>query len=188
MKTFLFIVLFCLTGIFGYAQEHLTFRNLPIDGPVESFVQKLENLGYTTVHCGEDGAVLEGEFVTEECSVVLLLTHTSKLVYCVNVRLPKEQSWFTIRREYKELKTQFNSKYGKGVSYEYFIDPYYEGDGYEMQALRHGKCKYFTKWNVDDGTIILYLETEERISIAYVDKINETINNQEAESKILDEI
>ena len=87
----------------------------------------------------------------------------------------------TIRSEYEDYKQKLTKKYGSPESYEYFMDPYYEGDGYELTALSSEHCHYISFFKeqqvingtvIDIGTIVLKLSTDARVSLTYEDTIN----------------
>ena len=51
----------------------------------------------------------------------------------------------------------FTKKYGEPKDhFEFFSSPYYEGDGYELQALRKEKCNYISFWTLDKGDYSRY--------------------------------
>ena len=102
--------------------------------------------------------------------------------------LPIETSWSTIKSNYFEIKNQFQLKYNTGKSYEFFTKPYFEGDGYEMQAIGADKCTYSTFWKPEFGHITLSIETLKRICIGYQDGINGDINIAEEKEVISKDI
>lgn len=68
------------------------------------------------------------------------------------------------------MVTQFSIKYGSPTShYEFFKDPYYDGDGYELQALELDKCTYFTIWKLDYGNISIQMSSNASLWISYED-------------------
>jgi hypothetical protein len=82
------------------------------------------------------------------------------------------------------------SKYGKGESYEDFESPYYEGDGYEMTAVRIGKCNYFTKYKLTNGMIIVAIAKIDKGSVLlyYTDSINDKIAKREKANQKLNDL
>jgi hypothetical protein len=49
--------------------------------------------------------------------------------------------------QYMAMKSMLTRKYGDPTfSHELFEEPYYEGDGYEEQAIRVGKATFVTEW------------------------------------------
>ena len=52
---------------------------------------------------------------------------------------------------YDRIKGLYVEKYGDPKShFEFFMDPYYKGDGYEAQAVRVGKATFASFWEFPD--------------------------------------
>lgn len=162
---------------------HLTFRQLPITGDINTFINNLESLGYTVElpFTNEyNVAVLKGKFAgINDCKVIAVATPLTKIVCRVVVSLPEQQVWFKLKSDYNEFKEKLTKKYGKPQSYEFFTDPYYEGDGYEMSALSSEKCNFSSYFDDKDGTIVVRLNTEGCVGIVYEDKYNSSIGESE---------
>jgi hypothetical protein len=74
---------------------------------------------------------------------------------------------------YDDLKNILGSKYGEPKSYRDFTDPYKDGDGYEMQAVRLGKAAIESYWSFKNDKVIALeiraLKTEMYVSLVYQD-------------------
>lgn len=55
MKKHLLSLVLCCFAIFGFAQEHLSFKGIPIEGSMTAFCQKLTAKGFTQI--GRDNNV-----------------------------------------------------------------------------------------------------------------------------------
>lgn len=156
MKKILLTICTLLIVALAQAQEHMTFKDISMDCDLTTFVAKLKAKGYKTTLIQEDAAVLSGNFAgKDDCKIVVLCTAASKLVWKVGVVFPKKISWSSLKSEYNTFKESYTQKYGTPKSYEFFSDPYYEGDGYELQALGLEKCTYASFYNTPLGGIIL---------------------------------
>lgn len=187
-KIFLVIIAF-LIGINVYSQSHLQFMGIEIDGPINSFVQKLNNKGFTLVKkLDSGGAQMKGKFTGKDVELYISVTPVSKNVRSVNVYFPEDKSWSSIKYDYNKLKDSYKQKYILEKEYEFFEDPYYEGDGYEMQAVRNDKCHYATFFSSETGGIMLDISKYEQLHVLYEDSINSSIGSEERDTKILDEI
>ena len=175
-----------------YAQDsvtHLEFKGIPLDGPLNKFVSQLEKAGYTVTDRTDDVVMMSGQFTGKNATIIVVGSKKSKTVWKVKVLQPKESSWYDIKSNYKKYKESYTKKYGSpSHNYEFFSRPYYEGDGYELQALRLDKCTYFTSYDVAGGVIYISMETEERLSISYEDSTNVKISRTEKENAIIDDI
>lgn len=91
---------------------------------------------------------------------------------------------YKIIGEWNNLKNLLIDKYGRPYKDFYFFQsPYYEGDGYETQAIRLGKGFASTYWKRPDGNgdnVILTCEITEdlalRVSYQHVELANIAIN------------
>jgi hypothetical protein len=72
-----------------------------------------------------------------------------------------------IQETYDLLKETIDNKYAYVAPYRNFDKPYFDGDGYEMQAIKLGKGSISTYWGLKNGTISLVIEQSLEISIGY---------------------
>lgn len=189
MKKLLFI-LFAIAPLLGFAQgEHLTFKGIPIDGNLNTFVEKLKSDGFTLSKTLGETVILNGQFVNKNCDVYVLSTEGSRTVWKVGVFLPEQESWYSLKSDYQSLKSAFIEKYGSpSNSYEFFSKPYYEGDGYEMTALRVKKCTYATFWNVSGGSLMIEINNNGKIVLSYEDAANSKIASDERDRNVSNDI
>lgn len=166
--------------------KHLLFKQFPITGDVNSFIQALSSSGYKleepysyTYHA----AALSGPFAGHnDCSVLVVGTPKTHLTYAVMVYLQEHHIWHTIKSEYEQIKSQLTKKYGNPESYEFFSDPYYEGDGSELTALFSDHCTWRSYFKTSNGTISVSMTNNYKVLILYQDKINYDIREKEASS------
>ena len=174
LLTFLWVL-----PIFAFTQEHLKFKNVPINGTVTEFAKQMQSLGFTLVETKNNIVIMQGDFINKSCKLYVVGSKKTNIVWKVYITLPEETSWSSIKSNYFEIRDQFKKKYGEGKSYEFFSKPYYEGDGYELQALRNDKCSYSTFWEMENGAITVEMSSTERIAISYEDSQNVKIQNSE---------
>ena len=99
MKRYLLIIAFISLMIGMNAQEHLSFKGIPIDGSLSQFVNKLEQEGYALVYTNDEGdaCVLRGTFAGySNCNVYVISTEKSHIVWDVTVMLPEQTSWYRL--------------------------------------------------------------------------------------------
>ncbi len=69
------------------------------------------------------------------------------------------------RETYKDMKQTLTTKYGPPQqAFEFFSDPYYEGDGYEDQAIKLGKGHFGAFW---DNGLQLNVTEKLNLNVAY---------------------
>jgi hypothetical protein len=85
----------------------------------------------------------------------LVVTPNSNVVWKFLVYVDENTSWYDSKKSYINMMDILSKKYGAPsntlVEWE---NPYYEGDGYEMQAIYLNKCKMLTFFNDEEGNFI----------------------------------
>lgn len=190
MKIVFYLISVFIFSSFAYSQDskHMTFKGIPISGKILDFVSKMQDAGFVTEHIVDNAAIMSGIFVNKQCKIYIILTPKSKEVWKVSVVLPKINNWGDLKNEYYHFKEQFSLKYGEpSNSYEFFLTPYYEGDGFELQALRNKKCTYSSYWNINEGSIVVDINNE-NVCLTYEDKIGVDLFTGEDQENIQDDI
>ena len=189
MKKILVLAILIASPLSISAQnQHLQFKNIPIDGNINEFVEQLKNEGFVLNKLEDTSAILEGNFANEACEIFVTASPKTKTVWKVTAYLPKTKTWSSIKSEYKTFKANCTVKYGTPRSFEYFKDPYYEGDGYEMQAVRLEKCTYNSYWTIPEGYIKVAISKFEQVSLSYEDKQNSEKDDGERSESIMNDI
>ena len=190
MKKLFFMMLLCAISVCVSAQNHLTFKGVPIEGSLTSFVAKLQAKGFTKISSNEERAMMKGDFSGDSRTILIYATKTTKQVYAVCVVLKESSSWSTLKSTYNEYKSSLATKYGEGDSYENFLSPYKEGDGYEMIALRAEKCLYATTFEIASGTIAIMIISANNGAVAlyYTDKTNTKLSEKEQKDLISNDL
>lgn len=193
MKILAFIFVYSFFYISVYSQNisnQVKFKDIPIKGCLDEMIEKIKSLDYKFEEKSEDGsvAIFRGSFANEDCEIVLYASPKTKIMHSVIVNFKERHNWHSLKSKYQELKKQLMTKYNSTPkSREYFIDPYYEGDGYEIQALKLGKCYYFSTFNFYNGKIGLYI-IEDKIQLLYQDFEGYEINKKEENEKSYDDL
>lgn len=190
--TFALVIVSVFMGMSGYAQDsvsHLEFKNIPLNGKIDDFVKKLQTQGYSIEKREDAGIIMNGQFTGKDAEVMVLNTKKTKTVWKVVIFLPKKTSWYSIKSEYNYYTEMFTKKYGTpSHSFSFFSDPYYEGDGYEMSALRNDKCTFLSSYHTQEGIITVEISKYQQIKIAYEDNINTKLMDKEKEESVINDI
>ena len=176
-----------MLSVASYSQvepiEHFTFKGIPIDGTLAEFGQKLTSTGLVITQKADEVIEFKGNFGgTDDCKIVAFSTPKTQQVYSLMVIFPEVDTWYSLKSDYKEYKTMLTTKYGKAkTTVERFSDPYYEGDGYEIQALRLSKASYASFFHTDNGevTVALSYMNGAHLVLVYTDKHNDALNEAE---------
>ena len=192
MKKILFLLIGFVIALSSFAQDpqHLEFKGISLDGKLSDFVSRLSKEGFTFKGYVRDYvAVMEGIFAGNYATIHILATPKSKIVWKTTVNYNEIESWSSLKSDYLNMKELFTKKYGEPEAhYEFFSSPYYEGDGYELQALRKEKCDYISFYRLPLGGVIVQISQFGYIQMSYEDKINSKLKIKEEESEVLDDI
>ena len=176
-------VVFTLMMFFSvaiFAQEgHLTFKGIPINGNLNSFVTKLKQKGFSVVHSENGTSMLSGDFAAVKGCTVIVSEHESGVVNRVAVMFPDKENWSMLYNEYSNLKDMLTQKYGEPASVEeVFQKQYFElDDNDKMHEVRMDRCRYICDWTPENGTIELRIQNTDLLGcmvvLIYVDAENE---------------
>ena len=178
--------------------EHVKFKGIEIDGNIKEFIKKMKKAGfsYDRAHSnkiasmsGTDNVILmSGKFTGKPCDAYIQITPKSKIVCKIVIHFV-EKTWDELKKEYFDTKDIFFQKYGKPFSeLQCFEYPYHEGDRNELQALKDGKCKYYSFYKAKNGGIVVEISKFNTVSITSGNDINLKKGKQEYEERLLNEI
>lgn len=190
-KLFLFLSFLFFT-LYAYSQNsHLTFKGVPIDGSLDSYVVKMKAAGFE--HIGtEDGiALLKGDFAGYRgCFIGVQTLRPRNLVHEITVVFPKQEEWPNLEYDYLKIKEMLTTKYGapSKCKEEFVQTPIYmdiKRDDHKMRELRDGRCEYYSVFTLDNGRISLEIRDtgfpyEAHIQLWYTDKTNESVIEADA--------
>lgn len=161
-------------------QEHLKFKGIPIDGTVSNFVAKLKQKGYTHLTTSDGVALLNGEFAAyKDCTIGVVSSKGRDSVCKVAVMFPAKDTWSALERNYLSLKEMLTTKYGEPSDCVETFQSYSQptDDNSKMYELRFDRCKYYTVFSTEQGTIQLELGHESvtrcYVLLSYFDAINQ---------------
>lgn len=146
------IVMFGLT-----AQEHLSFKGVPLEGSVSEFCRKLTEKGFTKVGSDQNIVSFTGEFTGRDVVVSVGGTPDGNNVYAVVVLFKESGEWNTLVNTYDYYKELYERKYGEpSASKE--DNPGYRDDNFtKMHALYEGRVTWESDWSVAGGSIELFI-------------------------------
>ena len=185
MKKLLISLLVILYTTIGQAQEHLTFKGVPIDGTLDTYVANMKKAGFTFI--GEDDgiALLRGDFAGyRNCTIGVVTLKSIDIVNRISVLFDSHQDWNNIYVNYSSLKEMLTTKYGKYADcvekFEGYSEP--RDDNGKMHELTMDRCKFYTIWETDKGSIELEIIKGNlgggMVRLTYWDNIN-TMSVQE---------
>lgn len=164
-----------ITGVF--AQEHLSFKGIPLEGSMTSFCQKLKAKGLKSLGSQNNIQIFTGDFTGREATVGVVSTSDGKDVFGVVVLLPASKEWNNLVNTYDYYKDLYVRKYGEpSVSRE--SNPSNSDSNTSLMAeVYQGTVTYVSAWEVAGGSIDLSIEKtngvyEGQVVIRYRDSQN----------------
>lgn len=177
-KITLTIVLAFLIGA-SYSQS---FNGVPISGSPKTVSDSFKEKGFKVFETSiENTIVMKGEVMGKGVELYIFNTPKSKKVYKVAIYFDKVDNWYSIKSDYNSLLNILTDKYGKPDSkYSSFYKPYYEGDGYEMQAVSLEKVSFSAFWFGRENTnISISISKFKMISVGYENAEMVEVNEKE---------
>lgn len=162
--------LFCFTT--GFAQEDiLKFKGIPIEGNINEFKTKLINTGYQP-YTVADKEVYAGQFIKEDCSIVLEQTNDNQIASVMVVFSKKYKSWKSLDDAFQTLKEALIQKYHcsnndieEELEWIKLEDAF--SDSSKMQSLTSEQCNHILKLKVKGGFISLAKTPAASLSLTY---------------------
>ena len=184
----LLVTLACLVIMGGImAQEHLTFKGVPINGTLKQYTAAMVKAGFKSEGTTSDGiAILSGDFAGYKgCIIGVSTLSTCDVVNRIAVLFPEKDTWAALVYDYEHLKSMLTTKYGEP---EYNREEFttYTGDnnGLKMHALNDDQVVWFTGWTTELGDIELSIVGgsygKGHARLMYYDKANSDAVNQSA--------
>ena len=154
--------------------SHLKFMGIPIDGPLNLFVDELEDKGLREVpYFSQEGVtVMQGTFAGyRDCNIYVFHSDDKGKVKMVAVSFPSLDKWEHLSSNYFSIKEKLTKKYGEPYECveEFQSAPRVIDDLMKMHFVETDRCKYSTKFYAPGGVIQLSIT---HIKVDYKDYCN----------------
>jgi hypothetical protein len=149
LAVIIIIILTLLLATFHNQAKSQSFDGIPISGTMAQASARFKAKGYTQIaNTPNQYIMFKGQVSNEEIQVMVLCTPKTYIVFTFGVYFDEKQTFSALKNDFNSLLETLTDKYGSPDAVEKDFDsPYYEGDGYEMTAVRGQKCTYQAKWN-----------------------------------------
>ena len=166
---------------------HMEFKNIPINGNLDKFVNKLMKLGFTEPQFVKENEIkLTGVFLEKKCEIYVYGTKKNHTAYKVRVNLAGEAP-DSLQPSFEKIRKFYQSEYGIGTTrYKQYGHP--ERFMFNERALaRQLRVGDYSKYVNASGEITVEVR-DGYISITYIDNVNSEIRNKELEADYNKEI
>lgn len=168
-----------ISSSFAQNSEHLKFKGVPIDGTLNEYVSKMKQAGFVLEGTEDGVALLSGEFAGySDCIVGVKTLQKLNLVHEIVVLFPSQDKWAGLSYDYERLKTMLTKKYGEPDECVERCGNSFDDDNSKMHEVMMNRCKYYSTYNTDNGSITLTISNDNRyyrVKLFYTDKINSEI-------------
>ena len=190
MKKLLLLIIVCVVSLTVQAQkEHMKFKGIPMEGTLNSFVQKLKAKGYTFIRQEDGTAILKGEFATVKgCAIVVNRFSDRDQVNMVAVLFPEEKTWNAITTNYFVLKDMLTEKYGKPDCVEEFTERDPQDDFLRFHAILNDECNYISEFSSENGKIQLSMKKTSTLAASVFLRYIDNENADETRKKMMDDL
>ena len=189
MKRLLLFMLLSVCMLCSAQTNHMKFKGIPMEGTLNSFVQKLKQKGYTSLGQENGVALLKGEFATvKECTIGVSRFSDRDQVNMVGVFFPEDENWNEITSRYYSLKEMLTQKYGEPKCVEEFSNHEPSTDFLRFHAILDGECNYVSEFSCTDGRIQLTMMKASYKSASVLLRYIDKENSEESRKKMMDDL
>lgn len=168
----------------------MKFKGIPMEGTLNSFVQKLQKQGFTYIGTKEGTAILKGEFATTKgCTIAVARFANKDQVNIVAVMFPEMKTWSTIYNSYSTYKEMLTEKYGQPECVEEFAEGTTVYDDWtKFHALTKDECHFLSEFNTENGRIQLTMTKMGYNTASVVIKYIDDANAAETRRKVMEDL
>lgn len=176
MKHFLITLCVLLVSITTNAEEHLSFKGIPIEGSIMSFCQQLKTKGFVQLGQENNTYFFKGDFTGRPATVYVVATDNGQNVFTVAVFFEKSDSWNMLVSTYDHYKDLYIEKYGQPIQCVEYNPSRRDINSSLMYELMQGRVTYYSLFEVPGGAIQLSIEQasfgDGQVMIKYQDSQN----------------
>ncbi len=141
------------------AQDHLSFKGVPIKGSLTEFCNKLKGKGLKLITKDETRALLQGDFTGKSSTIYVEASDNGSNIHTVSVIVELSNEWDPLIDNYTYYKKIYSQKYGEPVACEEIVPSYMDSsNSAKMLGLSDGRVIYDCTWKTAGGTIRLSIE------------------------------
>lgn len=176
MKRFIIAFVLSLAFIGVSAQEHLSFKGIPIEGTMTSFCQKLQATGLKKLTTQNNVTLFTGDFTGRQSTIGVVSSDDGKSVHGVVVMFDPIDDWRKLVDTYDYYKELYTHKYGDPAAHKEENPSRTDSNSMLMLELSQGTVTYGSIWDVPGGSIELSIQKSDfgngMVIIRYLDAMN----------------
>lgn len=178
-KTFILLACLLFAGT-TFAQQHLSFKGVPIDGTLKAYTDAMVKAGFHYEGTQDGISLLTGDFAGyKNCIVGVSTLKNCDVVNRIAVLFPDRETWSSLLGDYEHLKEMLTEKYGTPTDSKEVFTGYVgnEDSGLIMHALKEDEYVWYTTFTTELGEIELSIIEGTKyltgaVKLSYSDKAN----------------
>jgi len=183
MKKFLLLILLDFLIVSSLSAQ--SFNGVPLGRGLSETYQSFLDKGFKPLRSVDGIRYLIGSVDGDKYEIGLVYTPISKKVWKIVVYTMPVSSWDRLKYQHAKFKEILTRNYGEPSSdFWIFQKPYYEGDGFELQAIRKNALLSAVFFQDSQGNHI-YMELESyrigqgQVCVSYENKTAQELNKAE---------
>ena len=160
MKKSVLLLGVLFASIICMAQDHLSFKGIPIAGSLTSFCHKMSDKGFVNLGREDNTILFVGDFTGREVTVGVTSDDDGKNVHSVVVTFESTKEWNVLVDTYNYYKDLYVRKYGQpkeSIEKNRQIESRRSNAGL-MAELYLGRVTWSSLWEVTGGEIEMSVE------------------------------
>lgn len=158
MRKLIIVALLFLACVNLTAQEHLSFKGIPIQGSMVEFCQKLKAKGLKQIDYEEKVALFAGDFTGRNATIAVTASDDGENVYGVVVLFDPSEEWNALVDTYDYYKDLYIRKYNTPSKIKEKNPSRNDSNISLMAEVHQGTVEYYSVWEVTGGIIQLSIE------------------------------
>lgn len=158
MRQIIISIMILCAAIYANAQDHLSFKGIPITGSITTFCQKLKAKGFTQIGSEGNVRLFKGDFTGRSATVGAVASDNGQDVFAVAVFFDESDSWNTLVNTYDHYKDLYTEKYGKPTQCIENNPSTSDSNTSLMYELFQGRVTYACIFEAPGGAIQLSIE------------------------------
>lgn len=145
--------------------------------PIEDFENTLLQLNFeiSELHPENQYSIFNGKYEEEDCDILVSYSKYRILESFLITFKKNYINWSSAKKDIEKWQEHLSRELGEPTPYISFEEPYKEGDGKEIEAIRYDNATYEYYWYLENGTVELSFNSLDGVFIS----ISYTINGME---------
>lgn len=189
MKKIIICTLLTAFSLVAFAQQHLTFKGVPIDGTLNEYTEAMKAKGFTYLGTQDGISILKGDFAAvKNCTIGVSTLKNLNVVSMIAVIFPEKENWAPLLSDYDALKEMLTEKYGAPSEVLEQFNTYSESDGAKMHALFDQELDWYTIFSTELGNIELTISSTDYGKGSVVLRYRDKVNSDKVRQSALDDL